>query len=51
MAKKRLTLDKNKRVKAIARTRVGIVPPARALSIKVLRDKPKHKQSLDEAAE
>jgi hypothetical protein len=44
MAKKRPILNKNKRVKAIARARVGSVKPARVLEAKPLRDKPKYKK-------
>jgi len=40
--------DKAKAVKAIARQRVGAPKPARALSAKPLRAKPKHKKSWTE---
>jgi hypothetical protein len=48
MAKKRPTLNKTKRVKAMARTRVGIVKPARIVEAKPLRDKPKYKSDWSE---
>jgi hypothetical protein len=44
MARKRPILNKNKRVKAIARARVGVVKPGRVLEAKPLRDKPKYKK-------
>ncbi|HEY3937477.1 MAG TPA: hypothetical protein VGL97_08610 [Bryobacteraceae bacterium] len=43
MATKRRKFDKTKRVKAIARARVGNPPPARVLDDKPARSKPKHK--------
>lgn len=46
MARKRPNFDRVRRVKAIARDRVGTTPPSRALSEKPLRDKPKHKKQL-----
>jgi hypothetical protein len=50
MAKKRPTLDKNKRVKAMARVRLGTVKPARVLEAKTLRAKPKYKLDWVESA-
>jgi len=38
-------------VKAIARERVGTVPPARAIEPKSLRSKPKHKKRVEEESE
>lgn len=38
--------DIPKEVKAIARERVGPVPPSRAITPKAERNKPKHKQNL-----
>ncbi len=38
--------DVPKEVKAIARERVGPVPPSRAITPKAEREKPKHKVSL-----
>jgi len=45
--KKPKTLDKTKRVKAVARERVGAPKPARVIADKRLRDKPKHKKSAE----
>ncbi len=41
-------VSKSKRVKAIARERVGVVKPARVLDEKPIRGKPKHKRSWEE---
>jgi hypothetical protein len=38
--------DVPKEVKAIARERVGPIPPSRAITPKVEREKPKHKENL-----
>jgi hypothetical protein len=37
-------LDKTRRVKAVARERVGTPKPARVIADKRVRDKPKHKK-------
>ncbi len=50
MARKKKTFDAGKEVKAIARERVGIVPPARAIEPKSTR-RPKHKKPPAEEAE
>jgi hypothetical protein len=50
MERKRPILNKNKRVKAIARVRVGTVKPARVLEAKPLRDKLKYKVDWVEGA-
>jgi hypothetical protein len=47
--KKRKSLDKTKRVKAVARERVGSPKPARVIEDKRLREKPKHKKNAVEA--
>jgi hypothetical protein len=44
--KKPKPLEKTKRVKAVARQRVGSPKPARIIEDKRLRDKPKHKKNL-----
>lgn len=44
MPPKKKTFDAAKEVKAIARERVGAVPPAREIQPKSLRRKPKHKK-------
>jgi hypothetical protein len=46
MARKRPKFDKTKRVKAIARKRVGNPPAARALEERATRSQPKHKKKL-----
>jgi len=38
--------DVLKEVKAIARERVGPVPPSRTITAKAEREKPKHKENL-----
>ena len=38
--------DVTKEVKAIARERVGSVPPSRTITPKSEREKPKHKENL-----
>jgi hypothetical protein len=45
--KKPTKLDKTKRVKAVARERVGAPKPARVIADKRQRDKPKHKKSAE----
>ncbi len=47
--KKQKTTTKSKRVKAVARERVGIPKPARVLADKRLREKPKYKKRQTEA--
>jgi len=47
---KKKAFDLGKEVKAIARERVGTVPPAKTLEPKSLRKKPKHKKAEDELA-
>jgi hypothetical protein len=47
-AKKRY--NRRKEVKAIARERVGTVPPSRPIEPKSRRKKPKHKKPLTEGA-
>jgi hypothetical protein len=39
--------DSKKEVRAIARERVGTVPPARAIKPKTQRNKPKYKKPID----
>jgi len=46
MARKIPKLNKNKRIKAIARERVGEPKPAFAIPEKAKRPKPKHKKPL-----
>ncbi len=48
MARKKKQFDARKEVRAIARERVGTVPPARALEERSAKRKPKHKKPLDE---
>jgi hypothetical protein len=45
MARKKKAFRASKEVKAIARERVGTVPPSRALDTKATRKKPKHKKA------
>jgi len=45
--KKPKKLDKTKRVKAVARERVGAPKPARVIADKRLREKPKHKKAAE----
>jgi hypothetical protein len=45
--KKQKSPDKTTRVKAVARERVGAPKPARVIADKRLRDKPKHKKSVE----
>jgi hypothetical protein len=47
MAKKRALPTKSRRVKAVARKRIGTVPPSRPLDERQKREKPKHKKSLE----
>lgn len=46
--RKKGRLDKRKRVRAIARERVGAVKPSRVLETPQRRKKPKHKKPLTE---
>jgi hypothetical protein len=46
MAKKKALPSKSKRVKAVARKRVGTVPPSRPLDEREVREKPKHKKPV-----
>jgi hypothetical protein len=46
MAKKRVLPSKAKRVKAIARERIGVVPASRPLEERAGRLKPKHKKPV-----
>lgn len=46
MAKKRVLPSKPKRVKAIARERLGTVPAARPLDERQTRKQPKHKKPI-----
>jgi hypothetical protein len=46
MAKKKILPGKSKRVKAIARERIGTVPPSRAIEDRPARAKPKHKKPI-----
>ena len=46
MPRKKKTFDLGKEVRAIARERVGRVPPAQAIEPKSARKKPKHKKQL-----
>jgi hypothetical protein len=46
--KKPTKTDKTKRVKAVARERVGSPKPGRVLKDKRLREKPKHKKNPPE---
>ena len=50
MARKK-TFDFGKEVKAIARERVGTVPPAQTIEPKSRRKKPKHKKKAEEGLE
>ena len=43
MPRKKKSFDLGKEVKAIARERVGRIPPAKTIQPKSLRKKPKHK--------
>ena len=48
MARKKKTFDLGTEVKAIARERVGTVPPAKLIQPKSARKKPKHKKRVDQ---
>jgi hypothetical protein len=47
MARRPRKFDKNKEVRAIARERVGSVPPSRPLAERPTRKKPKHKKPIE----
>ena len=49
MPRRRIELTKPKRVKAVARKRIGTPKPARPLDERQLRDKPKYKIDWGEA--
>jgi hypothetical protein len=51
MPKKKTLPSKSKRVKAIARERIGTIPPARVMEERPARKKPKHKKKTGEGAE
>jgi hypothetical protein len=51
MARKRPQLSKEKRVKAVARKRVGTPKPARVLDERQERERPKHKRHWQDEAE
>jgi hypothetical protein len=51
MARKKKFFSAEKEVKAIARERVGSVPPSRPIVPKDARRKPKHKKSVDAIGE
>jgi hypothetical protein len=48
LPRKKKTFDATVEVKAIARERVGPVPPPKTIEPKSSRKKPKHKKRLDE---
>jgi len=48
LARKKKTFDLGTEVKAIARERVGTVPPAKLIQPKSARKKPKHKKRVDQ---
>jgi hypothetical protein len=48
LARKKKEFDLEKEVKAIARERVGRVPPSRPIEPKSVRKKPKHKKVAGE---
>lgn len=48
MATRKKKFDAAKEVRAIARERVGTVPPSKPIAPKSSRKKPKHKKSPDE---
>jgi hypothetical protein len=47
LARKKKTFDLGTEVKAIARERVGTVPPAKPIEPKSSRKKPKHKKKVE----
>lgn len=49
--RKKTAPTKSQRVKAVARKKVGSVPPARPLEERQLRKKPKHKRPLETGEE
>jgi hypothetical protein len=48
MRRRKPVFDRKKEVRAIARERVGTVPPSRPLDEKPVRRKPKHKKPIDD---
>jgi hypothetical protein len=48
MPRKKPKFDRRKEVRAIARERVGTVPPSRPLDEKPVRRKPKHKKAVED---
>ena len=46
MAKRKPRFDRRKEVRAIARERIGPVPPSRPLEERPNRKKPKHKKEI-----
>jgi hypothetical protein len=48
LARKKKTFELTKEIKAIARERVGTVPPAKAMEPKSARKAPKHKKRPEE---
>jgi len=51
LARKKKTFELEKEIKAIARERVGTVPPARLIEPKSARKTPKHKKRPEEELE
>ncbi len=51
MARKKKVFDAGKEVRAIARERVGAVPPARVLEEKPARKRPKHRKKQEDELE
>jgi hypothetical protein len=51
LARKKKTFDVRKEVRAIARERVGTVPPVSVIPAKSVRDKVKHKKRATEEQE
>ena len=48
MARKKKTFDAAKEVRAIARERVGPVPPGKPIEPKSVHKKPKHKKRVED---
>jgi hypothetical protein len=51
LARKKKTFELTKEIKAIARERVGTVPPAKTIEPKSTRKSPKHKKKLGEESD
>ena len=51
MPPKKKAFELGKEVKAIARERVGAIPPAKTIQPKSTRKKPKHKKPIEEGLE